>query len=34
MIDLENLTKQVVLIAKEVGEFIRQERKNFKYETV
>ena len=34
MIDLENLTKQVVIIAKEVGEFIRHERKNFKYETV
>ncbi len=34
MIDLESLTKQVILIAKEVGEFIRYERKNFKYETV
>ena len=34
MINLENITNNVVLIAKEVGEFIRQERKNFKYETV
>ena len=34
MIDLPILTEQVIALSKEVGEFIRQERKNFKYETV
>ena len=33
-IDLPTLTQQVVSIARQVGEFIRQERINFKYEDV